>query len=327
MHCKLARTQHTDALVVSCFILAQPPCSLLLSRRRRAPCAAAKALRVCFAAALAQRAIAACAPCVLVSATPAALAPRPRAERDIIMEAQQGAQAVDTPVCYFAQLPHALLLLILALLPVDTRLRCAEVCRGWHASLVDASLWLHLALSPESGVTCRVTDALLRATAARAGGALLSLAVVDCLDITRDALLAVATENAATLREARLCIGAHDRDASRTCWVSAASCQLTSELSCQHLEALLRAAPLLRTLHADVVCGAAEARRLLRNEPPFQVLRVRRLKVVRRIFGDEAATLELAADVTTHAAAHASMEQLYLFGTLLHAPAALDAIG
>jgi hypothetical protein len=225
------------------------------------------------------------------------------------MEAQQGAQAVDTPVCYFARLPNALLLLlILALLPVDTRLRCAEVCRGWRAALVERRLWLRLDLSPESGVTRAVTNALLRAAAARAGGGLLSLAAMDCPAITRDALLAVATENAATLREARLCIGAHDR-----------------ELSWEHLEALLRAAPLLRTLHADVECGAAEARRLLRNEPPFQVLRVRRLRVL-RIFGDEAATLALAADVTAHATAHASLEQLYLLGALLHAPAALDAI-
>jgi hypothetical protein len=123
------------------------------------------------------------------------------------MEAQHAAQAADTQLCHFAGLPHALFLLILALLPVDTRLRCAEVCRGWRAALAERSLWLRLALSPESGVARRVTDALLRAAAARAGGGLLSLAVVDCPAITRDALLAVATANAATLLEACLCLG------------------------------------------------------------------------------------------------------------------------
>jgi hypothetical protein len=220
------------------------------------------------------------------------------------MKAQQGAQAVDTPVCYFARLPNALLLLILALLPVDTRLRCAEVCRGWRAVVTERSLWLRLALPPVAG---RVTDALLRAAAARAGGALLSLAVVDCPDITPVALLAVATANAATLQEARLCLGKDD------------------ELQCEHLEALLRGAPLLRTLQADVTCISEQTRRLMRNEPPFAALRMRRLKVSGHV-GGEAATLALAADLTAHATAHASLEQLYLLGALLHAPAALDAI-
>jgi hypothetical protein len=223
------------------------------------------------------------------------------------MDAQQGAPAADTQLCHFARLPHAFFLFILALVPVDTRLRCAEVCRGWRAALAERSLWLRLALSPESGVVCRITDALLRAAAARAGGALLSLAVVDCPLVTHAAMLAVATENAATLREARLCRGAQH------------------ELGCRELEALLRRAPLLRTLHADLLYHAAATRRVLRNEPPFEALRVRRLDVS-GLARDEAATLALAADLTTHAAAHASLEQLHLLGAPLDAPAALDAV-
>ncbi len=216
-----------------------------------------------------------------------------------------GASAADTPVCYFAQLPQAFLLLILALLPVDTRLRCAEVCRDWRVALTERSLWLHLALSPESGVGF-ATDALLRAAAARAGGGLLSLAVVDCRRITFAALLAVATENAATLQEARLCPGAH------------------RELSCElQLGPLLRGAPLLRTLHADVWCTAADARRLLRNEPPFEALRISRLFVTSfTMAGGEAATLALTSDLPTHA----SLQELHLFNAPLDAPAALDAV-
>jgi hypothetical protein len=151
------------------------------------------------------------------------------------MEAQHGAQAADTQLCHFARLPHALFLLILALLPVDTRLRCAEVCRGWRAALAERSLWLRLALSPESGVTRAmpaITEALLRAAVARAGGGLLSLAVVDCPAITRDALLAVATANAATLLAACLCLGAH-RD-SLGAELRAAGCAAARRAAASH---------------------------------------------------------------------------------------------
>jgi hypothetical protein len=88
---------------------------------------------------------------------------------------------------------------------VDQRLLCRAVCRGWRATLADVSLWLRLDLSAESRVTRRITEALLRAAATRAGGALLSLALADCPRITPAALLAVATENAATLQDVRLC--------------------------------------------------------------------------------------------------------------------------
>jgi hypothetical protein len=38
-------------------------------------------------------------------------------------------------------LPHAIVLAIFALLPVDQRLLCRAVCRGWRAVLGDVSLW------------------------------------------------------------------------------------------------------------------------------------------------------------------------------------------
>jgi hypothetical protein len=208
-----------------------------------------------------------------------------------------------------APLPLSLVLAIFALLPVDQRLLCRAVCRGWRAVLGDVSLWLRLDLSAESGVASRmVTDALLQAAAARAGGSLLSLTVMDCPAVTREALLAVATASAVTLREARLCLGA------------------LGELSCEQLEALVRTAPLLRTLHADVTCTAAEARRLLRNEPPFEALRVRRLAVSTFEAGGEVAMLALAADMTTHDVAHASLQELCLFDLPLNAAAVMDAL-
>jgi hypothetical protein len=80
-------------------------------------------------------------------------------------------EAAAAPACDpFAALPLALALALFSLLPVDQRLRCAEVCRGWRAVLSDASLWLRLDLSAASGVA-RASDALLRAAAKRAAGA------------------------------------------------------------------------------------------------------------------------------------------------------------
>jgi hypothetical protein len=49
-----------------------------------------------------------------------------------------------------APLPHALALYIFSLLPVDQRMRCAEVCRGWRAVLSDASLWLLTRFGPSN---------------------------------------------------------------------------------------------------------------------------------------------------------------------------------
>ncbi len=54
-------------------------------------------------------------------------------------------------------LPVAIFLQILSLLPVDCRLRCAEVCRGWRDAVAERSLWTRIDLSIASGV--RVPDA------------------------------------------------------------------------------------------------------------------------------------------------------------------------
>jgi hypothetical protein len=88
--------------------------------------------------------------------------------------AAQGSAAVLAP------LPLAVALKILALLPADCRLRCAEVSRAWRAAQTDCSMWTRLDFSPASGVVARVTDALLLAAAARAGGALQALDLSGC---------------------------------------------------------------------------------------------------------------------------------------------------
>jgi hypothetical protein len=160
----------------------------------------------------------------------------------------------------FAMLPHALALALFALLPVDQRMRCAEVCRGWRAVLFDASLWLRLDLSPAGGVA-RATDALVRAAAARAAGRLQALDLSGCRGLAHHhaAICAVAAQNTGALMELRLAAPEPD-----------------FVMSVRELEALLQAAPLLLVLEADVGCtSAADTRRLLRNEAPFGPLRMR----------------------------------------------------
>jgi uncharacterized low-complexity protein len=139
-------------------------------------------------------------------------------------------------------LPHAVVLAIFALVPVDQRLLCRLVCRGWRAVLGDVSLWLRLDLTHESGgVTFEVTDALLRAAAARVGGRLQALDVSEAPAVTQKALLTVLRENALGLRELRACHGAADR------------------MEVVAVEALLRAAPQLRSFEVDADGGTPEA--------------------------------------------------------------------
>ena len=70
-----------------------------------------------------------------------------------------------------------LVALIFQLLPVDSRLRCREVCRSWCAFLADPRLWRVCNLSAASGVVAERTPALLYAAAERAQGALEELDV------------------------------------------------------------------------------------------------------------------------------------------------------
>jgi hypothetical protein len=69
--------------------------------------------------------------------------------------------------------------------------------------------------------------------------------------------------NAATLRELRSCKGI-----------------FSQTLAPASAEELLQSAPALRELRADVACDSvADALRVLRNEPPFELLRIEALDV------------------------------------------------
>jgi hypothetical protein len=194
--------------------------------------------------------------------------------------------ATASPDAALSPLPLSLVLHIFSLLPADVRARCACVCRGWRVTLDELSLWTRLDLSPTSGVTREVTDAVLAGASAKARGQLAALDVSGCDDVSFDALLAIVQANVGALRELR----------------AGARMNTEQTLDTNRIERLLQAAPQLVACHADVRdwISVPDARRMLRNEPPFQPLRLGTLSV---IFGadDEASVFDLAADLAVHA--------------------------
>jgi hypothetical protein len=206
-------------------------------------------------------------------------------------------------------LPDALVRKVLALLPADARALAACVCRGWGAVLAEVSLWTRLNLSPSSGVTSEVTDVVLAGAAAKARGQLAALDVSGCHDVSFDALFGVVHANGGALRDLRV----------------GARAFTEQTLDAERMEILVLAAPQLVACYADVLShlvAVADARRMLRNEPPFQPLRLRALRISFQGDVDEATAVALAADL----AAHASLQRV----ELAHAPiitlAALDAV-
>jgi hypothetical protein len=205
-------------------------------------------------------------------------------------------------------LPLSVVLHIFSLLPVDVRMRCAEVCRGWRSVLSERSLWTHLDFSPTSGVPLladAAMEALLRAAVARARGGLQSLDVYECT-FDDDVLRRLVAANAGTLT--RLRVGG-----SGFVGMSNAA-----------MEALLRAAgPRLVSLEADLDCTSfASARAALRGEPPFTpALRVASLCVADAA-GDPDALAALAADV----AAHEALSTIAVNAVALDTDTKLDAV-
>ena len=182
-------------------------------------------------------------------------------------------------------------------LPADQHARCACVSRGWRAAVADPVLWTRLDLSGASGATCRVTDAALRAAAARALGRLEALDVTGCKDFHRRALSDVVAANAASLRELRTLEVEHQADEDH-------------EFGLAHLGTLLAAAPALRVLEVNVFGTSSTVRHVLRNDPPFQAVRVRRLT----FFWDEVDDVDdVFPAVAAEIRAHASLKHLTLY--------------
>jgi hypothetical protein len=179
-----------------------------------------------------------------------------------------------------AGLPPALTRALLLLLPLDSRARCACVCRSWRAAVDDPELWLRLDFACGDDEDTynhgrRFSDAALRVVAARARGRLETLEVNQRLIYGwLPALRDVVAANAASIQKLRLSI--HWSDEARDPELKDAQ---VSEEELPVVEEMLRIAPAMQ-LHADVLeCGHHVGQRLLLGRPPWDRLRVQQLNL------------------------------------------------
>ena len=187
----------------------------------------------------------------------------------------------------FETLPLPLFQQILLALPVDARARAAAVCREWRAVLTDYELWQVLDFFElDTLLHERVTPEAVLAAAARADGQLLVLNVAFNNGLSR------AVEDIVLANAASLC----DIDVSYT------------DVDIEVFPRLLAAAPDLEDLRADLLGFASELVPMLRNEPPYQVLRVRSARLGLGLVSDEE-----ALDVAAALAAHEPLEEVCFF--------------
>ena len=202
-------------------------------------------------------------------------------------------------------LPRPLALTFFIRLPVDTRLRCCEVSRAWRALLADTTFWASLDLSIFSGRMLRYCLPFFRAAAAKAGGKLRSLITgPQLLEPHYDLLLEIVEANTATLTELRV-------DTVRYWDVG-------------QLRALLEAATSVPELALSDSFGHRDrhvARAVLRTEPPFQALRMRRLLVCQGLD-----TTEQVITFCSDLRFHASLKVLALTYVALDTAAAMGAV-
>ena len=200
-------------------------------------------------------------------------------------------------------LPMPLALRIWGALPCDVLLRCRAVCRAWRDALAEPRLWLEVDLTTSSGIVARITPALLRAVAALARGQMKRLFVTHA-DMLDAALLGLVAANANTLRLLRLERGGH--------------CYYRTYTA---LANLLRTTLQHCVVEVDASFSYVDAGNRLRNELPFENLRLRSLDISGR--GMHAADV---AALATDMAAHPSLCELHLSDVPLDTFAALGAI-
>lgn len=170
-------------------------------------------------------------------------------------------------------LPEDVWARIFVAVPANYRARASCVCRSWAAYLLRPKLWRTLDLSPAGGMAqSAVSSKALLAAAARAAGALHAIDVSDRLPplpsegpgpekeeelpgfVTVEAVEAVLAANARSLRVVRAHFGATLCDSAAPAVAGVRPPQLFR---------MLRAAPLLDALHADVACIPFQAAELV----------------------------------------------------------------
>ena len=197
---------------------------------------------------------------------------------------------------------------IFAALPADARARAGLVSRAWRDAIAEPTVWTRLDLSPRSGVAQPVTDALLLGAAARAHGQLTTLRLEECVNgaIIDEDVLDVLEANAGSLCELFFTYTGNVLS------------------TVEDIEAILQAAPHLRSFETEAILSLEDATRVLINEPPFETVRLSRLDLkppAEGVIAGEDALLAFAAAVSAHAPLHS----LYL-DTLRLSPAVCDAL-
>jgi hypothetical protein len=202
-------------------------------------------------------------------------------------------------------LPEPVLRVIMLLLPVDARGRCAAVCRAWRDLLSDYTLWQRLDMTFASGLTW-ISPALVRGAAARAAGQLLVFVTYYAGDDERvggafkAAIEDVIATNADSLLELHHTnMQFHTRD-TRT---------------------LLEKTPHLQAFVAKPFGTIRELLPVLRNEPPFGP--VRAIKVEARL-GYE--SIEQIREGAAALAGHTWLTDLTIHGLKHDDPGALNAL-
>ena len=214
------------------------------------------------------------------------------------------AQARASPDTVLSPLPSCFVRAVFLLLPADQRLRCVEVSRAWRALLSDTSFWTSLDVSDTCGLI-RFSEALFRAVIAKAGGQLRVLNVsgrgIEVLP-TRT-LLHALTSNATNLELLY---------ARRTTLYTSAE-----------VVKIGKAAP-LAFCHVclQAVTNVEQARRYLRNEPPYGRLRLHSLIVhgegqLNSLESLEALCSDLImhstlANIVIHGASHGTAAAMYI---------------
>ena len=233
-----------------------------------------------------------------------------------MLPASLGALSLDAPLFLdVLALPRPLVVVVFLLVPVDTRLRCVEVSRAWRALLADATFWDVLILSVTSGVT-RFTVPLFRAAVAKAGGQLRALDVTGQFRwdmIGRNLLPAYVRQHYVPLAQqhhatARL----HVREAAAA---NTALVELRLDTGAfyfaDEVRALLEVAPALKLLELSFCIYRDQqlTRSVLRNEPPYEALRIRRLFMSHALQSVDAFCVDMRQ--------HGSLEALRLASTFL----------
>lgn len=186
------------------------------------------------------------------------------------------------------------LLLVASLLPTSDRLRAREVCPRWLSVLRAPAAWTVADLSYEP----RPSDALLRAAAAAACGGLTKLVLRDVGDrVSVAAVCAVASAQPGLTVLVALCAEAKDE-----VYVRPGGALGVHGLCAADVAALRSAAPAGAAVTLDAEVGDHRAAQLLRGEPPFGAVSVRRLCISVFDPGARAPPRPWLADAAAHPA-------------------------